>query len=92
MQRGAFLLGKMLVNQIAHDSRLRTAKRLRPLFQQRDVLPIHLECDRFHVWKVLLSWQQVNTSIIVVLDNRVLAKRYGQAFLNALPKSAVEIV
>ncbi len=30
--------------------------------------------------------------IIVVLDNRVLTKRYGQAFLDALPKCPVEIV
>jgi ATP-dependent DNA helicase DinG len=30
--------------------------------------------------------------IIVVLDNRVLSKRYGQAFLNAIPKCPVEIV
>ena len=30
--------------------------------------------------------------IVVVLDNRVLTKRYGQAFLDALPKCPVEIV
>jgi ATP-dependent DNA helicase DinG len=30
--------------------------------------------------------------IVVVLDNRVLAKRYGQAFLDAIPKCPVEIV
>jgi ATP-dependent DNA helicase DinG len=30
--------------------------------------------------------------IIVVLDNRVLSKRYGQMFLDALPKCPVEIV
>lgn len=30
--------------------------------------------------------------IVVVLDNRVLAKKYGQAFLDALPKCPVEIV
>ena len=30
--------------------------------------------------------------IIVVLDNRVLTKRYGQAFLDALPKCPVEVV
>ena len=30
--------------------------------------------------------------IIVVLDNRVLNKRYGQAFLDAIPKCPVEIV
>ncbi len=30
--------------------------------------------------------------IVVVLDNRVLAKRYGQMFLSALPKCPVEIV
>jgi ATP-dependent DNA helicase DinG len=30
--------------------------------------------------------------IVVVLDNRVLSKRYGQAFLDALPKCPVEIV
>ena len=30
--------------------------------------------------------------IVVVLDNRVLNKRYGQAFLDALPKCPVEVV
>jgi ATP-dependent DNA helicase DinG len=35
---------------------------------------------------------KTDTGIIVVLDNRVLTKRYGQAFLDALPKCPVEIV
>ena len=30
--------------------------------------------------------------IVVVLDNRILTKRYGQAFLEAVPKCPVEIV
>jgi hypothetical protein len=30
--------------------------------------------------------------IVVVLDNRILSKRYGQAFLEALPKCPVEVV
>jgi ATP-dependent DNA helicase DinG len=30
--------------------------------------------------------------IVVVLDNRVLTKRYGQAFLDAVPKCPVEVV
>jgi ATP-dependent DNA helicase DinG len=30
--------------------------------------------------------------IVVVLDNRILSKRYGQAFLDALPKCPVETV
>jgi ATP-dependent DNA helicase DinG len=30
--------------------------------------------------------------IVVVLDNRILTKRYGQAFLDALPKCPVEVV
>ncbi|MBC8097193.1 MAG: ATP-dependent DNA helicase, partial [Akkermansiaceae bacterium] len=30
--------------------------------------------------------------IVVVLDNRILAKQYGQAFIEALPKCPVEIV
>lgn len=33
-----------------------------------------------------------DTGIVVVLDNRVLNKRYGQAFLDALPKCPVEVV
>ncbi len=33
-----------------------------------------------------------DSGIIVVLDNRVLTKRYGQAFLDAIPKCPVEIV
>lgn len=31
-----------------------------------------------------------DSGIVVVLDNRVLTKRYGQAFLDALPKCPVE--
>ena len=33
-----------------------------------------------------------DTGIVVVLDNRILSKKYGQAFLDALPKCPVEIV
>jgi len=33
-----------------------------------------------------------DSGIIVVLDNRVLNKRYGQAFLDAIPKCPVEVV
>ena len=33
-----------------------------------------------------------DTGIIVILDNRVLTKQYGQSFLEALPKCPVEIV
>jgi ATP-dependent DNA helicase DinG len=33
-----------------------------------------------------------DSGIIVVLDNRVLTKRYGQAFIDAAPKCALEIV
>src|SRR5437773_3219496 len=35
---------------------------------------------------------KTDSGIIVVLDNRVLTKRYGQAFLDALPKCPVEVV
>ncbi len=35
---------------------------------------------------------KADTGIVVVLDNRVLTKRYGQAFLDAIPKCPVEIV
>jgi ATP-dependent DNA helicase DinG len=35
---------------------------------------------------------KTDEGIIVVLDNRVLTKRYGRAFLDALPKCPVEIV
>ncbi len=35
---------------------------------------------------------KTDTGIIVVLDNRVLAKQYGRAFLNALPACPVEVV
>ncbi len=35
---------------------------------------------------------KADTGIVVVLDNRVLVKKYGQAFLDALPKCPVEIV
>ncbi len=33
-----------------------------------------------------------DSGIVVVLDNRVLAKRYGKAFLDAIPKCPVEMV
>jgi ATP-dependent DNA helicase DinG len=33
-----------------------------------------------------------DTGIIVALDNRLLSKQYGQAFLDALPKCPVEVV
>ena len=35
---------------------------------------------------------KTDTGIIAVLDNRILVKKYGQAFLDALPKCPVEIV
>jgi ATP-dependent DNA helicase DinG len=35
---------------------------------------------------------KTDTGIVVVLDNRILAKQYGQAFLDGLPKCPVEIV
>lgn len=35
---------------------------------------------------------KTDTGIIVVLDNRILAKQYGQAFLAALPACPVEVV
>ena len=35
---------------------------------------------------------KTDTGIIVVLDNRILAKQYGQAFLDAIPKCPVEVV
>lgn len=35
---------------------------------------------------------KTDTGIVVVLDNRVLTKRYGRAFLDALPKCEVEVV
>jgi ATP-dependent DNA helicase DinG len=35
---------------------------------------------------------KTDRGIIVVLDNRVLNKRYGQAFLDAAPKCPVEVV
>lgn len=35
---------------------------------------------------------KTDTGIIVVLDNRVLAKQYGRAFLEAVPKCPIEVV
>jgi ATP-dependent DNA helicase DinG len=35
---------------------------------------------------------QADTGIVVVLDNRILTKRYGKAFLDALPHCPLEIV
>src|SRR4029079_11723778 len=33
-----------------------------------------------------------DTGIVVVLDNRILTKRYGQVFLNSIPSRPLEIV
>ncbi len=35
---------------------------------------------------------KTDTGIVVILDNRILLKKYGRAFLDALPKCPVEIV
>jgi ATP-dependent DNA helicase DinG len=35
---------------------------------------------------------KTDRGIIVVLDNRILAKQYGRAFMNAIPKCPVEVV
>lgn len=35
---------------------------------------------------------KTDSGIVVVLDNRILVKKYGQAFLDALPKCPIEIV
>lgn len=35
---------------------------------------------------------KTDTGIVVVLDNRILAKQYGRSFLEAMPKCPVEIV
>ncbi len=35
---------------------------------------------------------KTDTGIIVALDNRILTKQYGQAFIDALPKCPVEVV
>ncbi|MDB6110602.1 MAG: ATP-dependent helicase, partial [Pedosphaera sp.] len=35
---------------------------------------------------------KTDTGIVVVLDNRILVKRYGQAFIDALPKCPMEVI
>ncbi|MCX6884708.1 MAG: ATP-dependent DNA helicase, partial [Verrucomicrobia bacterium] len=35
---------------------------------------------------------KTDTGIVVALDNRILTKQYGQAFIDALPKCPVEVV
>ena len=35
---------------------------------------------------------KTDTGIVVVLDNRILTKKYGQAFLASIPKCPVEVV
>jgi ATP-dependent DNA helicase DinG len=35
---------------------------------------------------------QTDRGIVVILDNRVLTKRYGRVFLDSLPRCPVEIV
>ena len=40
----------------------------------------------------LIRTKTITARIVVVLDNRVLVKRYGQAFLDSLPKCPMEVV
>src|SRR6266487_6727088 len=61
IQRRALFSGKMLVNQIAHDRCLRTAKSLRLFLQESNVSAIHFQRNCFHAPRVFLSWQTVNT-------------------------------
>ncbi|HEX3444843.1 MAG TPA: helicase C-terminal domain-containing protein, partial [Chthoniobacterales bacterium] len=35
---------------------------------------------------------KTDTGMVVILDNRILSKTYGRAFLQALPECPVEIV
>jgi ATP-dependent DNA helicase DinG len=35
---------------------------------------------------------KTDSGIIVALDNRILAKQYGKAFLDAVPKCPLEVV
>jgi len=35
---------------------------------------------------------KTDTGIVVVLDNRILTKQYGQAFLASIPKCPVEVI
>jgi ATP-dependent DNA helicase DinG len=35
---------------------------------------------------------KTDSGIVVVLDNRILTKRYGQAFLASIPQCPVEVV
>jgi ATP-dependent DNA helicase DinG len=57
--------------------------------------------NEFSVPEAILKFRQgvgrlirakTDSGIVVVLDNRVLTKRYGQAFLDALPKCPLEVV
>jgi ATP-dependent DNA helicase DinG len=57
--------------------------------------------DEFSLPEAILKFRQgvgrlirtkTDTGIIVVLDNRILTKQYGQSFLDALPKCPVEVV
>jgi hypothetical protein len=44
-----------------HHRRLGTAQSFRLLFQEGNVLALHFQRNRFHVAKIFLLWQQVNT-------------------------------
>ena len=52
----------------------------------------HVSEERTARWLAFLADQLTDKGIIVVLDNRILAKQYGRAFMNAIPKCPVEIV
>ena len=52
---------EMLVDEIAHDGRLRTSRRSGPLLQHPHVPGIELQRHRLHNVRVLPGWHDVNT-------------------------------
>jgi len=54
MQRGAFAIPQVLLNQVPHDGRLGATPRPGMTFQKLDLMPFHFKRNRFHRLRVLL--------------------------------------
>jgi hypothetical protein len=57
VQRRAFTVPEVLLNQVPHNSGLGTTAGPGMAFQQLDLMPFHFKSYRFHWTTVILWWQ-----------------------------------